>query len=194
MHNEIQNLIDTNQFVNGTADNNSVIEGQSRILFLSPQSKRHILGRHQDPYAPGSLFDPNAEFNSLIKSFIDTKPDEVGSNGFVKWLGKDVGQPVGLMGVKKGDPEAVAKMKDYQMPDSRMPEVVKISAGQRVPTSEFSLIIAPMGKISDGRDVFSLITMFPGGTEIDGVPMPMNRNDFASLGFYFVLPADSPML
>ena len=194
MHNEIQQLIDSNQFVSGIANEESVIEGQTRILFLSPQSKQHVLGRHQDEYAPGSLFNASVDFNSLIKSFIDTKPDEVGSNGFVKWLGKDVGQTVGLMGVKKGDPEAVAKMKDYQMPDSRTPEVVKISAGQRVSTSEFSLIIAPMGNISDGRDVFSLITMFPGGTEIDGVPMPMNRNDFASLGFYFVLPEDSPML
>ena len=194
MFNEIQNLIDNNKFVNGNASAETVIEGESRILFLSPESKQHVLGRHQDEYAPGSLFDSSVDFNSLIKSFIDTEPDEVGSNGFVKWLGKDVGQTIGSMGVQKGDPEQVAQMKDYQMPDSRTAEVVKVAAGVRKPTSEFSLIIAPMGKLSDGREVFSLITMFPGGTELDGVAMPMNRNDFASLGFYFVLPEDSPML
>ena len=194
MNEEIQSLIDNNQYVNGTANEDSVIAGESRILFLSPQSKQHVLGRHQDEYAPGSLFNPGADFNSLIKSFIDTKPDEVGSNGFVKWLGKDVGENIGSMGVAKGDPETVSQMKDYTMPDSRTSEVVKVAAGVRKPTSEFSLIIAPMGKISDGREVFSLITMFPGGTEIDGTAMPMNRNDFASLGFYFVLPEDSPMI
>ena len=194
MYNEIQQLIDSNQYVNGIANEESIIEGTSRILFLSPQSKQHVLGRHQDEYAPGSLFDASADFNSLIKSFIDTEPDEVGGNGFVKFLGRDVKKTVGSMGVQKADPEEVAKMKDYTMPDSRSREVVKVAAGVRKPTSEFSLIIAPMGKIADGREVFSLITMFPGGTEIDGTTMPMNRNDFASLGFYFVLPSDSPML
>ena len=190
----IQNLFDSNQFVSGNANKETVIEGKTRILFLSPQSKQHVLGRHQDEYAPGSLFDPSTDFNGLIKSFIDTEPDEVGGNGFVKWLGKDVGQNIGSMGVAKGDPETVAQMKDYTMPDSRTSEVVKVAAGVRKPTSEFSLIIAPMGKISDDREVFSLITMFPGGTEIEGTAMPMNRNDFASLGFYFVLPNDSPMI
>lgn len=194
MYKEIQSLIDSNQYVNGTATEKTVVDGQKRILFLSPQSLAHVLGRHQDEYAPGSLFDPSVDFASLIKAFIDTEPDEVGSNGFVKWLGQDVGQTIGSMGVQRTSPEEVAKMNDYTMPDSRTSEVVKVSSGKRLPTSEFSLIIAPMGKISDGREVFSLITMFPGGTEIDGVTMPMNRNDFASLGFYFVLPADSPML
>ena len=194
MFEEIQGLIDNNQFVNGTANEESVIDGEKRILFLSPESKQHVLGRHQDEYAPGSLFDPSVDFNSLIKTFIDTEPDEIGGNGFVKWLGKDVGKTIGSMGVQKSNPEEVAKMKDYTMPDSRTSEVVKVAPGVRSPTSEFSLIIAPMGSLSDGRKVFSLITMFPGGTEIDGTAMPMNRNDFASLGFYFVLPSDSPML
>jgi len=194
MHKEIQDLIDNNQYVNGTANEDSVIDGKNRILFLSPESKKHVLDRHQDKYAPGSLFNPDVDFNSLIKTFIDTEPDEVGGNGFVKWLGKDVGQNIGSMGVAKGSPEAVAKMKDYTMPDSRTSEIVKVASGAREPTSKFSLIIAPMGNISDGREVFSLVTMFPGGTEIDGTEMPMNRNDFASLGFYFVLPEDSPMV
>lgn len=194
MFNEIQNLIDNNQFVNGVANSESVIEGESRILFLSPEGLKHILGRHQDEYAPGSLFNADADYLSLIKSFIDTEPSEVDNRGFVKWLDKDVGQTIGSMGVQKGNPDDVAQMTDYQMPDSRRPETVKVSAGNRGPTSILNLIMAPMGSLSDGREVFSIITMFPGGNSIDGVEIPMNRNDFASLGFYFVLPEDSPML
>ena len=185
---------DANQFVNGKANSTSVIEGQKRLLFLSPSGIQHVLSRHRDRYAPGSLFNQNVDFDSLISSFIDTDPDEVGGNGFVKWLGKDVGTIVGSMGVKKGTAEEVANMRDYQMPDSRMPEKVKVAAGERTPTSEISLIIAPMGKLSDGREVFSLVTMFPGGTVVDGQELPMNRNEFADLGLYFVLPEDSPML
>jgi len=194
MFNEIQNLIDSNQFVNGTADKASVVEGTSRVLFLSPEGLKHILGRHQDEYAPGSLFNAGADYPSLIKSFIDTEPSEVDSRGWVKWLEHDVGQTIGSMGVQKGDPEEVAQMTDYQMPDTRSPEKVKIAAGEREPTSLINLIMAPMGSLSDGREVFSIITMFPGASTISGVDMPHNRNDFASLGFYFVLPADSPML
>lgn len=193
-HEEIQKLIDSNQFVNGTANETSVVEGTSRVLFLSPEGLKHILGRHQDEYAPGSLFNAGADYPTLIKSFIDDEPSEVDSRGWVKWLAYDVGQAIGSMGVKKGDSEEVAGMVDYQMPDSRSPETVKIAAGEREPTSLINLIMAPMGSLSDGREVFSIITMFPGGNSIDGVEMPMNRNDFASLGFYFVLPADSPML
>ena len=194
MYSEIQALIDANQFVNGKANSTSIIEGEKRLLFLSPSGIQHVLSRHRDRYAPGSLFNQNVDFDSLISSFIDTDPDEVGGNGFVKWLGKDVGTIVGSMGVKKGTVEEVAKMRDYQMPDSRTPEKVKVAAGERTPTSEISLIIAPMGKLSDGREVFSLVTMFPGGTVVDGQELPMNRNEFADLGFYFVLPEDSPML
>ena len=77
MNEEIQSLIDNNQYVNGTANEDSVIAGESRILFLSPQSKQHVLGRHQDEYAPGSLFNPGADFNSLIKSIVEIGPNFV---------------------------------------------------------------------------------------------------------------------
>ncbi len=194
MNKEIQNMIDSNQFVSGKANKETLVEGKSRILFISPQAKQHVLSRHQDKYAPGSLFHATTDFNTLIKKFIDTKPDEVAKNGFVKWFGRDVGTTIGSMGVAKTNPETVSKMKDYTMPDSRRPEVVKIAAGLRKPTSELSIIAAPIGKISDGRQVLTLITMFPGGIEIGGTVMPSNRNDFASVGFYFVMPEDSPML
>jgi len=193
-YDEIQNLIDSNQFVNGIANEASVVEGTSRVLFLSPEGLKHILGRHRDEYAPGSLLNTGADYPSLIKSFIDTEPSVIDGRGFVKWLDKDVGQIVGSTGIQKGDPEEVAQMTDYQMPDSRRPETVKVSGGQREPTSILNLIIAPMGSLLDGREVFSIITMFPGRNSIDGVEIPMNRNDLAGLGFYFVLPTDSPML
>jgi hypothetical protein len=49
------------------------------------------------------------------------------------------------------------------------------------------LITSELGKLSDGRTVLSLITMFPGGTTVDGKSIPMNRSEFADQGFYFVV-------
>ena len=73
-------------------------------------------------------------------------------------------------------------------------ERVKVAAGKREPTSVLSVITAKIGRSQDGRDVLSLVTMYPGGNTIDGHSLPFDRGQFASQGFYFVLPEDSPML
>ena len=79
------------------------------------------------------------------------------------------------------------------MPGGRM-EKVKVAAGVRKPTPFINVITAQIGTLSDGRPVLSLITMFPGTNTINGVTMPFDRSAFAAAGFYFVLPADSPMI
>ena len=182
-----QQLIDANPYLKGklTASPQNMIEGEDYILVVSDESLKHVKDRHQDASAPGSLFDPGLDLRSAMQSMLSQKPDEA-SGGRVKWLGVDTGGQVGKMGVKLSSPEEVAKMKDYTMPGGRN-EVVKITTGERTPTSKLSLITAELGDLG-GKKLLSLITAFPGGTEIDGKEIPMDRNDFAKAGFYFVVP------
>ena len=183
-----QQLIDANPYLKGklTASPENMIEGSRYALVVSDESLGHIKDRHQDVAAPGSLFEPGLNLRSAMQNLLSQDPDEV-SGGKVKWLGADAGTQVGKMGVKLASPEEVAKMQDYTMPGGRN-EVVKITAGERDSTNQISLITAELGDLSDGRKLLSLITAFPGGTEIDGKEMPFDRNEFAAAGFYFVVP------
>jgi len=90
------------------------------------------------------------------------------------------------MGVKLGTPEQVASMTDYQMPDGKK-EMVKVDVGERNPTSEISLITSELGELDSGKRVLSLITAFPGGTNVDGVELPVDRGQFANKGLYFMI-------
>ncbi len=182
-----QQLIDANPYLKGklTASPENMIEGEKYILVVSDESLGHVKDRHQNASAPGSLFDPGLDLRSAMQNLLSQNPDEA-SGGRVKWLGADAGMQVGKMGVKLASPEEVAKMKDYKMPGGRN-EMVKITAGERESTSQISLITAELGDIG-GKKLLSLITAFPGGTNVGGKEMPMDRNDFAAAGFYFVVP------
>lgn len=182
-----QQLIDANPYLKGklTASPQNTIEGEEYVLVVSDDSLKHVKDRHQDATAPGSLFDPGLDLRSAMQNLLSQKPDEA-SGGRVKWLGVDAGRQVGKMGVKLANPEEVAKMKDYKMPGGRN-EIVKITTGEREPTSKISLITAELGDLG-GKKLLSLITAFPGGTEIDGKEIPFDRNDLAKAGFYFVVP------
>ena len=186
--NAAQQLIDANPYLKGklTAAPENMIEGDKYVLVVSDESLGHVKDRHQNVSAPGSLFDPGLDLRSAMQNLLSQGPDEV-SGGKVKWLGADAGTQVGKMGVKLASPEEVAKMQDYTMPGGRN-EVVKVTAGERDPTNQISLITAELGDLGDGRKLLSLITAFPGGSEIDGKEMPFDRNAFAAEGFYFVVP------
>jgi len=84
-------------------------------------------------------------------------------------------------------------MQDYQMPGGRN-EMVKVAQGQRMSTDEITLVTAKLGQLTDGRLVISLVTMYPGGSTVDSIPIPFDRNQFAASGLYFPLPATSPIL
>lgn len=181
-----QQLIDANPYLKGKlmATPESIIEGEGYVLAVSEESLGHIKDRHMDASAPGSLFLPEVDLGEVMRSLLSMPPSEE-SGGRVKWLGVDAGMPVGKMGVKLGDPEEVAKMQDYKMPGGRN-EMVKLTSGEREPTNEISLITAELGDLG-GKKLLSLITAFPGGIEVNGKEMPMDRNDFAAQGFYFVV-------
>jgi hypothetical protein len=183
---QVQSFIDNNQFLKGkTVALNDLIDGDKFILYVSDDSLNHIKERHKDESKPGSTFDTSVNLRDVLTNILSKSPSEQ-SNGRVKWLGVDTGKLIGKMGVKQGTPEEVGNMKDYQMPDGKK-EMVKISTGERNPTNEISVITSELGKLSDGKTVLSLITMFPGGTKIDGKEIPMDRGQFASQGLYFVV-------
>ena len=177
----IQSIIDGNQFVNGTANEESIIETDKHILFISPEGLKHIKERHSDRSKPGSII--TGDLKDIITKTIRKSPSE-SSGGRVKWLDIKVGN-VGEMGVAKATPEEVSGMTDYTMPDGRK-ETVKIKQGQRPKTDVFNVITAEIGEDS-GKPVLSVITAFPGPNSIDGVEMPMDRNEFAEKGFYFIV-------
>ena len=148
------------------------------------------MDRHADPYAPGSLLESGFNLFSEIAGIIQNDPTERDSRGMVKWMEQDLGKTVGYMGVAHADPEKVANMKEYTMQGYQGLEKVKIAPGEREATNLLSLITAGIGQLSDGREVLSLVTVFPGGNEVNGVEIPHSRPAFASVGLYFVLPSD----
>ena len=183
---QVQSFIDNNQFLKGkTVALNDLIDGDKFILYVSDDAVNHIKERHKDESKPGSTFDTSVNLRDVLTNILSKSPSEQ-SNGRVKWLGVDTGKSIGKMGVKQGTPEEVTNMKDYQMPDGKK-EMVKISTGERNPTNEVSVITSELGKLGDGKTVLSLITMFPGGTKVDGKEIPMDRSQFASQGLYFVV-------
>jgi hypothetical protein len=194
IQNEIQPMIDENPYVAGQAMMDNVLESSQYVLYVSKEGMKHIMDRHADAYAPGSLFSMSQEkFYTELEDIIVEFPTEVDARGMVKWLEVDLGFTVGQMGVAHADPSQVQAMADYTMPGGRM-EKVKVAPGEREDTSLISVITAKIGELQDGREVLSLVTMFPGSNSINGVDMPHDRSAFASVGFYFVLPQDSPAL
>lgn len=190
---EIQALVDKNEFLKGKvkATPADIIEGSEFVLLFSEDAAKHIAERHLDGAKPGSLFKSGVNLRSVAKKILNTAPSEE-AGGRVKWLGVSGGN-VGEMGVAKASPEEVAKMRDYTMPDGQK-EQVKIAPGKRKPTDEVSLITAELGILSNEKKALSMITMFPGGTIIDGTQIPMDRGEFAAKGLYFVVDPSSQLL
>lgn len=181
---QIQGFIDNNQFLKGNkVSEKDLIDSKEYVLYVSDQALNHIKERHKDASKPGSILPPQADLRKIISDIMANTPSEK-SNGRVKWLGVDAKRDIGWMGVKSASPEEVAKMQDYQMPDGKK-ETVKISKGERTPTSEFSVICAELGKLGDGRTALSLLSAFPGGMKVDNIEIPMDRGQFAAKGLYF---------
>lgn len=183
---EIQQMVDTNQWLKGTTVSaNELISTPKFVLLFSQDSADHIKERHSNAAKPGSLFDSGVDLKHLAQTIMQEPPSER-SNSRVKWLEANAGSVIGSMGVAHANPEKVAQMTDYQMPDGQK-ETVKITQGERKPTNQVNLITSELGTLSDGRTALSLITMFPGSNTVDGKSIPMNRADFARQGFYFVV-------
>lgn len=191
--NEVQKFVDGNQFLRGSVvEAEDLIETDDYVVYASDEGLKHTKDRHTDANAPGSLINSGVDLRSLIMSLASTSPTS--SGGMVKWEGvKSPSGPIGKMGLAVADPKEVADMKDYTMPGGRG-ETVKIAPGERKPTDQVTLVTAKLGDLTDGRTALSLVTLYPGGMDVDGVTVPNDRNAFAAAGIYFVLPPESPTL
>ena len=203
IYDEIQPFIDGNKWVDGQANTSNTIEKETFVLYCSPAGQKHILSRHADKYAPGSLLVSGFNLMREVEAIVETAPNVFGKDdttgepgspvderGMVKWLERDTGSTVGYMGVAKADPAEVASMTDYSMDGYHGIEKVKIAPGEREETSLLSVVTAKIGELSDGRMALSLVTIYPGSNTIDGTEIPHSRPAFAAAGLYFVLPED----
>ena len=198
LYQEIQNMIDNNQFLKGKvkADKDTVFEAGDFILLLSDLT--HITDAHVDEVIPGSKFEKGVDLKKAIISLVsNNKPTEM-TKGFgpseskvtnpeeaekFKWLGLDSKTNVGIENVHKLEPNAdeFKSMNVYTYKDSRGNEFnIKVKEGEGEKTTFLSFIGAKLGKIGD-KIVLSVMTAFPGknGAEV------ANRNDFMKQGYYF---------
>jgi hypothetical protein len=192
---QVQAMVDGNKWLKGTQVNEGdlIPISDKVLLYASEEGMKHIKDRHQDANAPGSLIYPNVNIKELILAIMKTPPNSTG-RGMVKWEGiSSPGGPVGQMGLAAAAPEKVAELQDYKMPGGRG-EVVKVAPGKRKETKEVTLVTSNIGSLEDGRMVLSLVTLYPGGMDVDGVQVPFDRGAFAAAGIYFVLPPGSPIL
>ncbi len=198
LYQEIQNMIDNNQFLKGKvkADKDTVFEAGDFILLLSDLT--HITDAHVDETIPGSKFEKGVDLKKAIIGLVsNNKPTEM-TKGFgpseskvtnpeeaekFKWLGLDSKTNVGVENVHKLEPNAdeFKSMNVYTYKDSRGNEFnIKVKEGEGEKTTFLSFIGAKLGKIGD-KIVLSVMTAFPGknGAEV------ANRNDFMKQGYYF---------
>lgn len=198
LYQEIQNMIDNNQFLKGKvkADKSTVYEAGDYILLLGDLS--HITDAHVDETIPGSKFEKGVDLKKAIVSLVtNNEPTEM-TKGFgtsetkvnnpeeaekFKWLGLDSKTNVGVENVQKLEPndEEFKSMNVYTYKDSRGNEFnIKVKEGEGEKTTFLSFIGAKLGTLGD-KIVLSVMTAFPGknGAEV------ANRNDFMKQGYYF---------
>ena len=192
---EVQSMVNQNKFLKGSiVAPKDLIKTSQYVVYASDEGLMHTKDRHMNVNAPGSTMFPNVNLQKVIAAIASTPKTSVPDDFMVKWEGvvSPTG-PIGEMGVLYANPMIVSMMQDYQMPGGRK-EIVKVAPGNRIMTELVTLVTAPLGMLSDGRQALSLVTMYPGGNDVEGVVIPRDRNDFAASGLYFVLPPGSPIL
>jgi len=198
LYQEIQNMIENNQFLKGKvkANENTIFEANDFILLIDDLS--HITDAHVDETIPGSKFEKGVDLKRAIIGLVSNNEPTEMTKGFgpseskvtnpeeaekFKWLGLDSKTNVGVENVHKLEPndEEFKSMNVYTYKDSRGNEFnIKVKEGEGEKTTFLSFIGAKLGKVGD-KIVLSVMTYFPGenGAEV------ANRNDFMKQGYYF---------
>ena len=198
LYQEIQNMIDNNQFLKGKvkANEDTIFEAGDFILLLDDLS--HITDAHVDETIPGSKFEKGVDLKRAIIGLVSNNKLTEMTKGFgaseskvtnpeeaekFKWLGLDSKTNVGVENVHKLEPNAdeFKSMNVYTYKDSRGNEFnIKVKEGEGEKTTFLSFIGIKLGKIGE-KYILSVATSFPGknGAEVT------NRNDFMKQGYYF---------
>lgn len=136
MYQEIQKMIDANQFLKGKikADSSTVHEAGNYILLLGDLS--HITDAHVEETIPGSKFTKGLDLKKAIISLVSNNEPSEMTKGFgssetkvtdseqaekFKWLGLDSKVEVGTENVHKLEPNSdeFKSMNTYTYKDSR---------------------------------------------------------------------------
>ena len=192
LEDEMQALINKNQYIRGQkpvliGPNKNILESDEYMLFFSDFSEHHIKERHKDPKKPGSTFIQNINLKDIAMHYLNSvNPTEINSTN-INWIAINNSSTIGYMGLAVADSrEEFDKLEDYIMPDFKR-ELVKIKKdGKRKPTNELTMITSKLGRLSNGKEFLSLVTMFPGGMEIKRVEIPKDRSEFSDKLIYFV--------
>ena len=187
---EIQAIIDGNQYLKGkvVADENTVHDLGDKFLLMSSVS--HIAERHQDKCFPGSLF---LKGDDAIKQAVLNVVKDMPATG-----GKTMAFPTGIEGLGmerlvKATPEQIAEFEDFKMKDGTIVKIKKEGANPGQVTDRLSVIAPAIGE-AGGKPVLSLVTSFPGfmgtGKGGEGDIEIRDRADFAKNGYYFLVPED----
>jgi len=187
---EIQNIIDGNQYLRGkiTAGPENVHDLGDKYLLMSGVS--HISERHKDRCFPGSLFLKGDEEvkQAILKIVKEMSPE----------AGKVLAVPSGVSGLGmdrlvKTTPEEVAELEDYEMKDGTIVKIKREGENPGQVTDRLTVIAPSIGQAS-GKPVLSLVTAFPGfmgtGEGGDGDIEISDRADYAKNGYYFLVPED----
>ena len=187
---EIQSIIDGNQYLKGkiTAGSENVYDLGDKYLLMSGVS--HIAERHKDRCFPGSLFlqGDEAVKQAILNIVKDMSPE----------AGKALAVPSGVskLGMErlvKATPEEVAELEDYKMNDGTIVKIKREGANPGQVTDRLTVIAPSIGEAS-GKPVLSLVTAFPGfmgtGEGGDGDIEIRDRADFTKNGYYFLVPED----
>ena len=221
IYQEVQTMIDQNEFLKGNVLNymdGDLLVTADYIIYAPPALLQKIANRHSNPNIPGSTMfkgfqdsesllkvinaavnyhSPTSDPMSNLEKFLP--PSDSGVQ-FVKWEGvRSPMGPIGRFGIGKTFPDVVANMQDYQMPTG---EIVKVSPENRIFTELLTIITFHLGEIREPAGhhkryptrVLSLVDLYPGSDEIRGTKIPLDKNDYAASGFYFLLPPDSPIV
>ena len=183
---EIQNIIDGNQYLKGKveANQNTVHDLGDRYLLMAGVA--HLKQRHADPCYPGSLFLGSEEdIMDAVRAAAKQIDPEVGKvlaiESGVRGLGKER--------LNKATPQEIADLEEKEGVKVR-----KVPAGDDGVVTDRISVIAPRIGEAAGRPVLSLVTAFPGymgtGKGGEGDIEIKDRADFTKNGYYFLIPED----
>lgn len=192
LESELRDLVDQNQYIRGqeiilSGPKKNILESDEFLLFFSDYSEANIKERHKDPKKPGSLFNQNINLKDIALDYINRVTPKDNNNTNVNWIAVDNSSNIGSMGLAIAKTEEeFNKLEDYVMPDYKR-ELVKVKRNsKREPTNKLTMITAKLGKLSNGKEFLSLVTMYPGDEKIDGVQIPAERSDLNKKLIYFI--------
>ena len=186
---EIQQIIDGNQYLKGKIEASEKTVHDLGDKFLLMSGVGHLKERHADPCFPGSLFlkDEETIMQAVMAAVKQIDPA----------IGKVLAVQTGIEGLGK---ERLVKLRPEEITDFEemdaggIVKIKKVPKGKDGKVTDRLSVIAPRIGDAGGKPVLSLVTAFPGymgtGKGPDGDIEIKSRDDFTKNGYVFLLPEE----